>query len=89
MNQKGRAEMAVSHVSPGLPIVVSILFGLTCTGFGIYYILKAIWILRLGENEALFVLRGMIGIALLILPWLFIWMAPMVFVFAPPQSGTP
>ncbi|MCF8564256.1 hypothetical protein LLE49_05805 [Alicyclobacillus tolerans] len=67
-------EIAVNHVSPfGFLPLVAVLLGLICAGFGVYFILKAIWALRTGDNERLFIRRGLIGVLLVVLPWVLIW----------------
>jgi len=64
--------MTVSHVV--VPVIVPVLMflGFICGAFGVYFILKAIWALREGKNERLFILRGLVGLVLLVFPWV-IW----------------
>lgn len=40
-----------------------------CSLAGLFFILKAIWVLRVGMDEPRFIMRGMIGMILLVLPW--------------------
>ncbi|OFW77331.1 MAG: hypothetical protein A2201_02945 [Alicyclobacillus sp. RIFOXYA1_FULL_53_8] len=74
------------NVVHGVMPVVSMIFSLICVVFGVYFILKALWTLREGKNERLFIVRAFVGILLLVLPSLI--MALQLFVVSSTISRT-
>lgn len=40
-----------------------------CIVVGAYLLLRALWILRIGENERGFIIRGVLGVMIGALPW--------------------
>lgn len=81
--------MMLQHVSPRpfflLPFVFIVL-GIIFVGFGVYFLLKAVWDLRQGQYERRFVIRAMIGLALIFLPWVFAGLAGMMAFNAQPAQ---
>lgn len=59
-------------IPPFLPILF-ILFFVACLVVGVIFILRAIWALRAGERERSFILNGVIGVLLILLPWGLVW----------------
>lgn len=45
------------------------LLRILCIVIGAYMVLKALWILRIGENERGFMIRGIVGVVIGTLPW--------------------
>jgi hypothetical protein len=48
-----------------IPVAILGLFSLS----GLYFLLKAVWALRLGQHEARFLSSALLGVILLALPW--------------------
>ncbi|MCF8567734.1 hypothetical protein LLE49_23725 [Alicyclobacillus tolerans] len=80
--------MAVQNSFLGFLPMILIPLALICAMFGVYFVLKAIWALRTGENEKLFIRRGLIGVALIVVPWFVLWIGVAGLVTSASQSGT-
>ncbi|WP_029420911.1 hypothetical protein [Alicyclobacillus macrosporangiidus] len=68
--------------------LVMALLGTACFLSGIYFLLRAVWRLRIGDDEREFLRFAFIGMLLCVLPWLFLWMGALTaFVRGPVRMG--